>query len=70
VLDRAIGRVITDAGMVEFPLAPDVSPTVVRDASSSPRIAERADPAYEPAMEERRRRHSPETPPAGASVSE
>jgi GT2 family glycosyltransferase len=33
VLDRAIGRVITDAGLVEFPLAPEVSPAVVRGPS-------------------------------------
>jgi hypothetical protein len=51
VLDRAIGRVITDAGMVEFPLAPDLSP-----ASGSAH------------GHERRRRHVPDVPPAGAGM--
>jgi hypothetical protein len=72
VLDRAIGRVITEAGMVEFPLAPDVYPTLVRSPSPPVPTASRAH-TYEPAMDagpDRRRRHASDAPPAGARIPE
>jgi hypothetical protein len=69
VLDRAIGRVVTRAGMVEFPFSTDVPSTHARDPSA-PSRAEPARPATLDATAERRRRHAADASPAGARAEE
>jgi len=70
VLDRAIGRVLTDAGMVELPLSPDVSPAVVREPSVPSEAPSRVEPSAMDATAERRRRHPADASAAGARAEE
>jgi hypothetical protein len=73
VLDRAIGRVVTNAGMVELPLSPHVSPTLVREPSGSSEAPTRGEPVHPTSMDataERRRRHAADASAAGARAEE
>jgi hypothetical protein len=78
VLDRAIGRVVTNAGMVELPFSsdvssPNVSPTLVREPSVPSEAGSRPEPARPSAMDqaaERRRRHAADAPAARARAEE
>jgi hypothetical protein len=73
VLDRAISRVVTNAGMVELPLAPDGSPTRTRGSSAFGEAPSRAEPHHPAGMNgsaERRRRHAADTSAAGARAEE
>ncbi|MGE0159905.1 MAG: glycosyltransferase [Gemmatimonadales bacterium] len=73
VLDRAIGRVITDAGMVEFPSGREVAPAVAASAPPHGDAPARAEPAYQAAIAasaERRRRHDADASAAAARAPE
>jgi hypothetical protein len=66
MLDRAIERVITSAGMVEVSLTSDVEPTVGTVPSVDAPTVARQEPMYEPAIgttPERRRRHAADATP-------
>jgi hypothetical protein len=59
--------------MVEFPLSPDVSPTLVREPSAASDASARAEPVRPAAMDqtaERRRRHAADASAAGARAEE
>jgi glycosyltransferase involved in cell wall biosynthesis len=73
VLDRAIGRVVTNAGMVGFPLSSDVAPMLVREALVPSEAPSRAEPLRPVAMDqaaERRRRHAADASAAKARAEE
>jgi hypothetical protein len=73
VLDRAIGRVVTSAGMVEFPISSDVAPMLVREPSVPSEAPARAEPLRPAAMDqaaERRRRHAADASAAKARAEE